>query len=84
MAIVIHGHQVEGDPEGIRYLHALSENEVKTLFKEALDQRVSYFQYRGKHFEIAREGSTGGFFSSAPKFIIAETRKHPQQSSSIF
>ncbi len=73
MSHTIHNFIVDGDPDGIRYLEELGENESKTLFKEAHEHGKSYFEHNEKHYEIARIGETG-------KYLVARV----QHSSSFF
>jgi len=55
--ITIHGHSVEGDAEGLRYLERLDIGEAKTLFDEARNHGKAKFKYNNKHFELARTSS---------------------------
>lgn len=54
MMVTIHGHKVDGDPEGIRYLERLTEGEAKSLFDEAHEHGKAKFFFNQKHYELAR------------------------------
>lgn len=67
MSVSIHGHTVEGDPEGLRYLESLSASEIKTLFDEAKMRGKANFKYNNKHFEVAH--------LSQGTYLVAELKK---------
>lgn len=72
---LIHGFKIEGDPEGLKALRRMTENEVHTLFKEAHEHNLAYFQYKTRHFEIAHvEDKTSSFMSEIDRYVIAETK----------
>ena len=72
MAVHIHGHTTEGDPEGLRYLESLSSGEVQTLYDEARNHGKAKFKYNSRHFELVR--------TAAGTYIVTRI----QSSSSFF
>jgi hypothetical protein len=72
MVVQIHGHKVDGDPDGIHYLEHLTEGEAKTLFDEAHDHGKAKFRYNQKHYELAK--------TAQGTYVVA----HIHLSSSIF
>ncbi len=60
MAMQIHGYAIEGDPEGLRYIERLRDDEAQVLFDEAKDHSRAKFQYLGKHYELVH-ASAGGY-----------------------
>ena len=61
--IQIHGHQIEGDPEGLRYMESLNEAEARTLFDEAKMRGKSAFKYNQKNYEVVHT-TTGTYVVS--------------------
>lgn len=72
MQVLIFGHKVDGDPEGIYYLEHLNEGEVKSLFDEAHMHGKAKFFYNKKHYELAR--------TAQGTYVVA----HIQLSTSFF
>ncbi len=73
---IIHGFHIDGDPEGLHALRMMLENEVKTLFREAHEHRVAYFQNKGRHFEIAHiDEKHGAFSEEIDRYLVAETKR---------
>lgn len=72
----IHGFKVEGDPEGLKALRSMTENEAKTIFKEAHANNVAYFQHKTRHFQMVRvEENESNFTDEIDRYLVAETKK---------
>lgn len=87
----IYGFHIEGDPEGLKVLRHMTENEVKTLIKESHEHKVAYFQGKVigsmtlRHFEIAHmEESHNSFAGEIDRYLVAETKQHQHTMSSGF
>lgn len=75
---LIHGFKIDGDPQGLKALRSMMENEVKTLIKEAHEHNIAYFQYNSRHFQIARiEENRSNFTDEIDRYLVAETKRHP-------
>lgn len=73
---LIHGFKIEGDPEGLRALRRMTENEAKTIIKEAHQNNIAYFQYKIRHFQIVRvEENQSNFLDEIDRYLVAETKR---------
>lgn len=75
---IVYGFHVDGDPEGLHALHLMTENEVKTIFKEAHLHRMAYFQFKTRHFELAHlDEKHSAFSEEIDRYLVAETKRYP-------
>lgn len=69
----IHGHHVEGDEDGMKYLHSLDSDEARVIFDYARSHGHAEFEdHANRHnytltdkngvYEVERRKSGGGWF----------------------